>query len=136
MRARAGRSNSNERGSSYDRRARRTWLLSPKSGFGGDGEKVPCWECGAMVNIRTMIVDRINPGEFGGRYTRANIRPHCVCCSGRQGQTRATELRCNRASIAFSPYGEDDLCVGCGRHYATRHTTRCPQAARIAPRWR
>jgi hypothetical protein len=44
MSSRRGRSNSNERGSSYDRRARRAWLISPSAGFGGDGVKVPCWE--------------------------------------------------------------------------------------------
>ena len=62
----SGRTNRNERGSSYDRRARRGWLVTPEAGFGGDGDKVPCWECGAMVSVKTMHVDRIVPGEDGG----------------------------------------------------------------------
>jgi len=122
---RTGRSNSNERGSSYDRRARRTWLLSAAAGFGGDGDKVGCWECGAMVNDRTMIVDRIVPGEFGGRYTRDNIRPHCCGCSGRQGQRRMIELRSTPASIHFDPYGPDDHCRSCGAHFLATHPPTC-----------
>lgn len=89
-----------------------------------------------MVNAKTMIVDRITPGEYGGRYTRGNIRPHCVSCSGQQGQRRTTELRSNRDSIAFSPYGDDDMCIGCGRHFAARHTKRCVEIRKIPTRWR
>lgn len=89
-----------------------------------------------MVNDKTMIVDRIIPGEIGGRYTRTNIRPHCAGCSGRQGQERTMELRYDRNSVAFSPYGDDDRCLGCGRHFAQAHTARCVQNAKILPRWR
>lgn len=130
MSSRAGRCNSNERGSSYDRRARREWLLSPASGFGGDGEKVACWECGAMVSNKTMIVDRIVPGEAGGRYTRNNIRPHCGTCSGRQGQRRTMEIR-----AATCGYGEDDCCLSCGAHYLGEHAARCAQPARDLGAW-
>lgn len=134
MSSRAGRCNSNERGSSYDRRARRAWLLSPASGFGGDGEKVACWECGAMVSDKTMIVDRIIAGEFGGRYTRDNIRPHCAVCSCRQGARRTNEI-----NAAKSPYGDDDLCRECAAHYLTAHADGCVLGAReqaaIAPGW-
>lgn len=121
---RTGRSNSNERGSSYDRRARRAWLLSPASGFGGNGEKVPCWECGAMVNDKTLVVDRVTAGEDGGRYTRGNIRPHCPTCSCLQGVKRTNELR-----RAKSPYGDDDLCKGCGVHWLARHAADCALGA-------
>ncbi|AER48990.1 HNH endonuclease [Mycobacterium phage PRodriguez] len=135
MSSRAGRCNSNERGSSYDRRARRAWLLSPASGFGGDGEKVACWECGAMVSDKTMIVDRIIAGEFGGRYTRDNIRPHCATCSCRQGARRTNEL-----IRAKSPYGDDDLCRECSTHYLADHADGCTLGvaalAEIAPGWR
>lgn len=121
---RTGRSNSDERGSSYDRRARRAWLLSAVSGFGGDGDKVPCWECGAMVNNRTMIVDRIIPGEDGGRYIRSNIRPHCRTCSCRSGARRTNEL-----AQAKSPYGADELCKECGVHWLVAHIASCALGA-------
>lgn len=104
--------NGNVRGSSYDRRARRAWMLSPAAGFGGDGEKVPCWECGTMVNDKTLVVDRIIPHHKGGRYRRDNIRPHCAVCSCKEGQRTQTEL-----AKAASPYGDDDLCKVCRRHW-------------------
>lgn len=112
------------RGSSYDRRARRAWLLSPSAGFGGDGTKVPCWECGALVDDDTMIVDRIIPGELGGTYRRDNIRPHCRTCSCRQGARRTLELW--QARRAADPYGPDDLCRTCGAHYLGVHADGCP----------
>lgn len=97
------------RGSSYDRRARREWLVSPAAGHGGDGTKVPCWECGAMVSVKTMCVDRIVPGEAGGRYIRSNIRPHCALCSHRQGARRTWELR-----VLSDPYDAQENCRSCG----------------------
>lgn len=93
-----GRCNSNERGSSYARRSRRVWLLSPESGWGGDGLEVPCSECGQKVNGKTLIVDRIIPGAQGGRYTRDNIKPHCPDCSNRQGNRMTQDLRKAKAS--------------------------------------
>lgn len=92
-----GRSNTNERGSARERRARRRWLLSPESGHGGDGESVPCSDCPTVVTDETMYVDRIIPGEQGGRYTRNNIKPHCQLCSCRQGQRRTVELLKDRS---------------------------------------
>lgn len=84
-----GRRNSNERGSAAQRRARKRWLLAKH----GDGTTCPCHECGQPVTFETMCVDRHPvPGEQGGRYTRDNIAPHCVRCSGRQGQRRTTEI--------------------------------------------
>ncbi|AHJ88375.1 HNH endonuclease [Mycobacterium phage 39HC] len=112
--------NGNDRGSSYDRRARRAWLLSPKAGFGGDGVKVPCWECGAMVSDKTIHVDRIIPAHQGGRYIRSNIRPHCPTCSHREGQ----RVKCELARLA-SPYGDDDLCRACGAHWLAKHAADC-----------
>jgi hypothetical protein len=96
-----GRSNRNERGSSYDRRARKLWMVSPAAGFGGDGVKVPCWECGKMLAVNEIIADRIVPGELGGTYRRSNLRgPHCRVCSCRQGQRRTFELSKIRAHDA------------------------------------
>jgi hypothetical protein len=120
----SGRSNTNERGSSYDRRARREWVLSPAAPFGGDGEKVPCWECGAMVSAKTMHIDRIIPGEAGGRYVRANIRPHCGPCSCRSGQRRTAEI-----ARARSPYDDSDRCKECGAHFLAAHPPSCALGA-------
>jgi hypothetical protein len=64
-----------KRGSSRERRARREWLVKPEAGFGGNGEKVPCVHCGAMVTACDMDVDRIVPG---GSYRRDNIQPSCA----------------------------------------------------------
>lgn len=121
MSSRSGRSNTNERGSSYDRRARRAWLVSPGAGFGGDGVKVPCWECGAMLTEDTVIPDRRVPGHLGGTYRRSNIKgPHCSACSCRQGAATRWELARER-----SPYGEDDLCKTCGVHWLATHAVDC-----------
>ncbi|QHB37391.1 HNH endonuclease [Mycobacterium phage BirdsNest] len=114
-----------KRGSSYDRRARREWLVSTAAPWGGDGEKVPCWECGAMVSTATMCVDRIIPGEEGGTYRRDNIRPHCPTCSHRQGYRRMCELRDDPGSIHFDPYGPDDHCRSCRAHYLDKHPLTC-----------
>lgn len=87
-----GRRNSAERGSSSDRRRRRLWLLSVHAGWGGDGDSVPCWGCAVVLEYDDLIVDRIIPGELGGRYTRDNIAPHCALCSCRQGQVRTCAI--------------------------------------------
>jgi hypothetical protein len=69
------------RGNSKDRRARKLFLLNRD----GDGLTAPCHECGGAVDYDTMIVDRIDPGKFGGRYVRENIQIHCNTCSLHQG---------------------------------------------------
>ena len=65
-----------------------------------------------MVSNKTMIVDRIIADEFGGRYTRDNIRPHCSTCSGRQGARRTAQIR-----AATSGYTDDDTCRSCGVNF-------------------
>lgn len=73
------RAGGDKRGSNGDRRRRREWLLSPASGFGGDGTKVPCfWECGRELTDSTVEADRIVPG---GSYRRDNIVPACRPCN-------------------------------------------------------
>lgn len=110
MSSRMGRTNRNERGSSYDRRARRAWLVSPRAGFGGDGVKVPCWECGRPVAEDEVIADRRVPGSEGGTYRRDNIRgPHCPTCSCRQGQVMAVAAR-----MASDPFDAEGMCKTCG----------------------
>ena len=121
MSSRCGRTNRNERGSSYDRRARRAWLVSAAAGFGGDGVKVPCWECGVMLTEDNVIPDRIVPGSEGGTYRRSNIRgPHCPTCSCRQGQRMTAEI-----ARQADPYGDDDLCKACGVHWLATHHPSC-----------
>jgi hypothetical protein len=66
------------KGNSYQRRARRAWLLTPAAGFGGDGTTAPCAHCFTLVTDATMDVDRI---ECGGSYHRDNIQPACVACN-------------------------------------------------------
>lgn len=81
---------SDPRGNSYARRARKIWLLSPESGFGGDGVTVPCAtqresDCTRFVDYGSMEVDRIVPGAEGGRYVRGNVRPACRKCNQADG---------------------------------------------------
>jgi 5-methylcytosine-specific restriction endonuclease McrA len=83
----------NRRGNTKDRRARRMFLLSPESGFGGNGVYVRCWECGMLVDYLTMVVDRIIPGCRGGGYQRWNIRPQCHRCADKQSHRLRREQR-------------------------------------------
>ena len=84
----------NDRGSSYDRRARRAYLLAAF----GDGETCPCYRCHAILDDATVTVDRITPGVLGGRYVRANIRPACGLCNSETGAELRWELA--RSAIA------------------------------------
>lgn len=72
-----GTTNSNVRGNSKDRAARKTWLLQQF----GDGVEAPCAFCGESLTFETVTVDRIIPGCQGGRYVRENIRPSCGPCN-------------------------------------------------------
>lgn len=81
--------NSNQRGNTRQRKARKLWLLTTF----GDGTKAPCWECGFLVTTDTIVVDRIIPYIEGGTYRRNNIRVHCETCSHRQGQRITTQRR-------------------------------------------
>lgn len=74
--------NRNDRGSSYDRRARKRWLLT---NF-GDGTVCPCAFCGCDLTFNSITVDRITPACEGGTYRRDNIRPACWKCNTEDGQ--------------------------------------------------
>lgn len=76
-----GTTNTNARGSSSDRRARKLWLLSADAGFGGDGSTVRCYRCPAVLTLATITVDRRVAGVLGGTYARPNIRPACMDCN-------------------------------------------------------
>lgn len=71
-----------KRGSAANRRARRAWLLSPVSGFGGDGKTVPCFHCGEPLGALAFEVDRFPVcGHMGGSYRRDNVVPSCRFCN-------------------------------------------------------
>lgn len=90
MTATRGTTNTNVRGSASDRRNRKIWLLTTF----GDGRKVPCHDCGMVLNWATLTVDRILPGCLGGKYVRGNIRPACQQCNIRRGNdARETKRR-------------------------------------------
>jgi hypothetical protein len=81
---RRGTSNTNARGSVYDRAARRAWLVSTW----GDGARVSCYRfaiCETWLTVDTVTVDRIVPGRDGGTYRRSNIRPACGPCNSETG---------------------------------------------------
>lgn len=87
IRSEAAKRERNQRGSAADRRARRSWIVSPVAGtvrngefvlFGGDGTKVPCVHCGTVVLRDEVDIDRIIPG---GSYRRDNIQPSCRWCN-------------------------------------------------------
>jgi hypothetical protein len=86
-------SNGNAAGSSYNRRARKQWLLD----HFGDGVEAKCVlacspACEVTVTIASIWVDRIVPGCEGGTYARGNIQPSCGPCNmshgGRLGAAR------------------------------------------------
>ena len=76
---RRGTSNTNDRGSSSARRARKLWLLVQF----GDGEAALCaFGCGEILTIETITVDRYPvAGIDGGAYRHGNIRPACADCN-------------------------------------------------------
>lgn len=80
---RRGSSNSNERGSSYDRRARKLWLLRE---FGDGAYTICSFGCGTILTFENITVDRHPlPGVLGGTYVHDNIRPACMSCNEDDG---------------------------------------------------
>jgi len=84
---RRGTSNSNQRGSTRDRAARRKWLVET---FRADVDfhgapACRCYRCGRLLIEATVTVDRIVPGCQGGTYRRNNIRPACSTCNSVTG---------------------------------------------------
>jgi 5-methylcytosine-specific restriction endonuclease McrA len=69
-----------KRGNSKDRAARKNWLLSCEK-FGGDGVKVACVHCQALIGYDEVQADRIIPGSQGGSYARTNVQPACAPCN-------------------------------------------------------
>jgi hypothetical protein len=112
--ARRGTSNSNQRGSSADRRRRREWLVETyradvdvirihwastnewtESEWSDGLQRLAdrwsrvaacrCYRCGQLLTVWTVTVDRIIPGCMGGTYRRNNIRPACGGCNSETG---------------------------------------------------
>lgn len=81
---RRGTSNTNARGNSKDREARRRYLMRVYEANKGPGY-CRCYRCGKLLILRTVTVDRIIPGARGGRYVRNNIRPACAKCNSETG---------------------------------------------------
>jgi 5-methylcytosine-specific restriction endonuclease McrA len=101
MTARRGTSNSNDRGSAANRRARREWLVATYRsdvvcGITDCSECEPscrCYRCGTLLTVETVTVDRIIPGCLGGTYRRNNIRPACAHCNSATGGLLAAERK-------------------------------------------
>jgi 5-methylcytosine-specific restriction endonuclease McrA len=74
------------RGSSQDRRRRKTWLMA----MFGDGDTAPCTHCRRTLTFNTIEVDRIAPG---GSYARSNIQPSCGPCNRNRGDSPITPYR-------------------------------------------
>ena len=87
--AERGTTNTNDRGSSYDRRARKDWMLR----WYGDGSTAPCYSCKKRLKGQFLEADRIIPGILGGTYQRTNIRPCCGDCNIRTGNVVKDLLR-------------------------------------------
>ena len=105
------------RGNSRDRQRRRAWLLEAyradvdvfdgsypgtvrKDVMGvlsvprGQGDPAcRCYQCGVLLILEALTVDRIVPGCLGGTYKRSNIRPSCASCAGKQGGELSAQLR-------------------------------------------
>jgi hypothetical protein len=84
MSSRRGTSNTNARGSSRDRAARRRYLVRVYESNQGPGT-CRCYRCGWLLTESTVTVDRVVPGAKGGRYVRTNIRPACAGCNSETG---------------------------------------------------
>lgn len=88
-----GSSNGNVSGSSYDRRARKHYLLVTYESDEGPGT-TRCYRCGRLLDFFTITVDRIKAGCHGGSYRRENIRPACgKCNSSTGGRLRKKKVR-------------------------------------------
>ena len=116
-----GTSNSNVRGSSYTRRARRQWLVATYAAdtrlyrFGQSSLVIDvkpgetywdqaepccrCYRCGQLLTVDTVTVDRIIPGCKGGTYRRTNIRPACGPCNSETGGALASHPKRKLASV-------------------------------------
>lgn len=87
------RSNGGERPNSYQRRARKYYLLVKY----GNGETCPCFFCGTELTFATLTLDRKKPGIRGGTYAKENLLPACGPCNFARGDK---SVRAFKAIIA------------------------------------
>lgn len=79
----------NLRGSSYNRRSRREYLIKKHGVLNAAGEKtrIACFHCGKLMraSAHTWHVDRYPIcGHMGGRYILSNVVPSCGLCNMRR----------------------------------------------------
>lgn len=74
-------SNGGERPNSYQRRARKYYLLVKH----GDGQTCPCYFCKSELTFKSLTLDRRKPGSRGGTYAKQNLIPACRGCNIRRG---------------------------------------------------
>jgi hypothetical protein len=102
-----GTSNSNARGSSKDRLARKRWLLANFSKrLGRHRAKCAFRGCPTILTLETVTVDRYPiPGALGGTYARDNIRPACAKHNYGEGNTIA-RIKAAMEGVAEALSGE------------------------------
>lgn len=104
------------RGNNRDRARRRLWLLATF----GDGERCPCFHCGAELTYATLETDRYPIcGHDGGRYTRDNIVPACKRCNGGRC-SRCDHDRSSHRPAWWSTRGRRGIGIRAGRRVAAR----------------
>jgi hypothetical protein len=102
----------NIRGSSYDRRRRREWLVEqhgiPRKRDGAK-TRLPCHHCRKIMMVDGPFeVDRFPVcGHDGGRYTRDNIVASCVKCN----KNRCTTAKNCRKTHGRPSYYADALSL-------------------------
>jgi 5-methylcytosine-specific restriction endonuclease McrA len=82
---RRGTTNTNARGNTRDRAARKLWLLKSYASDLWPSSRCRCYRCGEALTMDEITVDRIIPGARGGTYRRNNIRPACSRCNSETG---------------------------------------------------
>jgi hypothetical protein len=83
------RSSGGERPNSYQRRARKYFLLVKH----GDGESCPCYFCGETLTFTTLTLDRKKPGIRGGTYAKENLLPACMKCNCARGDLSVRKFK-------------------------------------------
>lgn len=125
-----GTSNSNARGSTRDRRARRAWLLRTF-----DVDLGPTLarcalathpDCYGTVDNSTMQVDRVVSGLHGGTYRRSNIRPACPPCNHQRGIEEREALHAQTCG------GRCTRCRKVAEYAALRHQQELDREAATA----
>jgi hypothetical protein len=70
----------------------------------GDGETCPCLNCGRVLDITTVSMDRIIPGADNGRYVPKNLIPMDYDCNRARSDTDFEEMAATWAAL---PLGDE-----------------------------